>query len=362
MLVSLVTAMFLHGNLAHLLGNMLFLWVFGNNVEDRLGRRPLPRLLPRRRRRGDAGVRRAEPRATTPLVGASGAIAAILGAYLLLYPRAQVLTYVPFPLYLLAFVLPGARIRAWFLIFAIVTLPAWLVLGGWFALQAVAARSSLSSGVAYEAHVAGFLAGIVLLLLLDRRRRAARPGAVPPPAASLASRRHPRRTPWPAPPPAEPPVFGWREHVALPEWGIGRLRAKLDTGARTSALHVEDLVELGPARRITRTRSELVRFHVLTGPRAAPQRVEVTAPIVGHTVIRDTRARPERRPIVRTRIVCGPLDRDIEISLTDRTGMNFRLLLGRLALDGAALVDPSHGFRVSRPAADPAAPGPRTGE
>jgi hypothetical protein len=93
----------------------------------------------------------------------------------------------------------------------------------------------------------------------------------------------------------------------------------------------------------------LVRFHVMTGPRARPRVVEVVTPVVGHTVIRDTRARPERRPIVRTRVVCGPLDREVDISLTDRTGMNFRLLLGRLALEGDALVDPSRGYRVSDP-------------
>jgi hypothetical protein len=155
-------------------------------------------------------------------------------------------------------------------------------------------------------------------------------------------------------------VFGWRENVSLPDWGIARLRAKLDTGARTSALHVEDFVELGPVSSASGREGaeELVRFHVLTGPRNAPRRVEVTAPVVGHTVIRDTRARPERRPIVRTRVICGPLDRDIEISLTDRTGMNFRLLLGRLALEGVALVDPARGFRISRPPRPPSAASP----
>lgn len=157
-------------------------------------------------------------------------------------------------------------------------------------------------------------------------------------------------------------MFGWREHVALPAWGIARLRAKLDTGARTSALHVEELTELGTPTSAGEAAGadadlELVRFHVLTGPRAAPRRVEVVSPIVGHTVIRDTRARPERRPLVRARVVCGPLDREIEISLTDRTGMNFRLLLGRLALDGVALVDPSRGFRVSEPPRSPFPPG-----
>jgi hypothetical protein len=160
----------------------------------------------------------------------------------------------------------------------------------------------------------------------------------------------------------EPPAFGWREHVALPVWGIDRLRAKLDTGARTSALHVEDVEELDPDPEVAWTLTggdpslPVVRFHVLTGPRTTPRRVEVVTPVVGHTVIRDTRARPERRPIVRTRVRCGPLDREIEISLTDRTGMNFRLLLGRLALEGAALVDPSQGFRVTDPPRNPRRP------
>lgn len=155
-----------------------------------------------------------------------------------------------------------------------------------------------------------------------------------------------------------PVVFGWREHVDIPGWGIRRLRAKLDTGARTSALHVEDFEELeaGPPAAEGDGDLPLVRFHVLTGPRAAPRRVEVTTPVVGHTVIRDTRARPEQRPIVRARVMCGPLDREIEISLTDRTGMNFRLLLGRLALEGAALVDPAHGFHVTDPPRRPVRP------
>jgi hypothetical protein len=164
-------------------------------------------------------------------------------------------------------------------------------------------------------------------------------------------------------PTLDPPVFGWREHVALPVWGIRRLRAKLDTGARTSALHVEDFEELdAPPEAGDDGELPVVRFHVLTGPRAAPRRVEVVTPVVGHTVIRDTRARPERRPIVRTRVRCGPLDREIEISLTDRTGMNFRLLLGRLALEGEALVDPARGFRVSDPPRRPFRPGPEDRE
>lgn len=140
------------------------------------------------------------------------------------------------------------------------------------------------------------------------------------------------------------PVFGWREQVSLPEWGIGRLRAKLDTGARSSALHVEDYEELDVQGEDA---TPTVKFHVLVGPREAPRRVEVVTPVVGHRVVRDTRARPERRPVVRTRLVCGPLDTEVEISLTDRSGMNFRMLLGRKTLAGHAVVDPDHGYHVT---------------
>jgi hypothetical protein len=159
--------------------------------------------------------------------------------------------------------------------------------------------------------------------------------------------------------PDHPPVFGWREHVALPDWDIKRLRAKLDTGARTSALHVEDYEEL-PAEPTAHDGHAMVRFHVLVGPREAPRRVEVVTPVVGHKVVRDTRARPERRPIVRTRIVCGPLDTEAEVSLTDRSGMNFRMLLGRLTLAGHAVVDPERGYHVSSPPR-PARAGGRAG-
>ena len=168
---SLVTAMFVHGNLGHLIGNLLFLYVFGNNVEDRLGRlRYLAFYLV-------GGVAATavfvvtQPDSTVPLVGASGAIAAVLGAYLIVWPRARVFTFVPFPLYLVAIVVPGVRIRSWWLLFAIVALPAWLLLGGWIAFQTWAARTELGDGTAYVAHVAGFVTGIVLLLLLDRRRQ-----------------------------------------------------------------------------------------------------------------------------------------------------------------------------------------------
>lgn len=176
-LMSLVSSMFLHGGPWHLGGNMLFLYVFGDNVEDRLGRLRYVLFY------AAGGISSAlaysfiRPESNLPMVGASGAIAAILGAYLILYPRAKVLTYVPFPLYLLAWLIPGIRMQAWLLIFAIVTMPAWLLLVGWIGLQFVAVGSpGVSVGspggglVAYEAHIAGFAVGVLLLLLVDHRR------------------------------------------------------------------------------------------------------------------------------------------------------------------------------------------------
>jgi len=169
-LLALVTSMFLHADIFHLIGNMLFLFVFGDNVEDRLGKlRYLLFYL------GGGALAAAtyvalQPGSVMPLIGASGGVAAILGAYLVLFPRAKVLTYVPFPLYLLALVIPKVRIRLWLLIFAIVKMPAWLLLGGWLAYQFVGVTDPRSGNIAYEAHIAGFAAGIVLLLLLDRFR------------------------------------------------------------------------------------------------------------------------------------------------------------------------------------------------
>ena len=170
-LLSAVTAMFLHGGWVHLAGNMLYLWVFGNNVEDRLGHFRFVVFYVVGGLVATYVFAFLNAGSSQALVGASGAIAAILGAYLVLYPRAGVHTYVPFPLYLLAAIIPGARIRGWFLFFAIVTLPAWLVLGLWFVLQVMSTGATPGGGgIAYEAHVSGFAAGIVLLLFMDRRR------------------------------------------------------------------------------------------------------------------------------------------------------------------------------------------------
>lgn len=201
---SAVTAMFLHGSLAHLVGNLLFLAIFGNNVEDRLGRRRFVGFYVAgglAATFGHVAFNTAGAGAVAPLVGASGAIAAILGAYLVMFPRARVFALVPFPLYLVALVLPRVRIRTWLVLFAVVAMPAWLLLLGWLALQYLSARSPVTDAVAYEAHIAGFLVGLVLVLLLDRGRT--RRGQEPfhPARARTAARRSP---------PQPPPPGGWR--------------------------------------------------------------------------------------------------------------------------------------------------------
>ncbi|MGH8775680.1 MAG: rhomboid family intramembrane serine protease [Jiangellaceae bacterium] len=163
--LSAVTAMFLHGGWAHLLGNMLFLAVFGNNVEDRLGR---VRYLLFYLACGIAATYAfAFTDARTTLVGASGAIAGVLGAYLAWYPRARVISLVPF------------------LLFIPVPLPAWLVLGMWFVIQALySLGTGMAAGeVAYVAHVTGFVVGFLIALALGRPRelpRGSSPNEIPP--------------------------------------------------------------------------------------------------------------------------------------------------------------------------------------
>ena len=117
--------MFIHGGLLHLGGNMLFLWIFGNNVEDSMGPVQLRGLLPARRHRGARRCRCVSPDSTVPTLGASGAIAGVLGGYILIYPRARVLTLV----FLIVF-------------FTFIELPAYFFLFIWFAQQAVFGASA----------------------------------------------------------------------------------------------------------------------------------------------------------------------------------------------------------------------------
>ncbi len=158
-----LTSMFLHGSWMHVIGNMWFLWIFGDNVEDHLGhfKYLLFYLL------SGLGAAFAQvvlnPHSSVPTVGASGAIAGVLGAYFVLYPRAKVLI--------------------WFPILFLFYLPAWVTLGYWFALQfvsgaatSIANYSDTRGGVAFWAHVGGFVVGIILIKLIPERPRRYRYG------------------------------------------------------------------------------------------------------------------------------------------------------------------------------------------
>ena len=126
-----------------------------------------------------------------------------------------------------------------------------------------------------------------------------------------------------------PNVIGWSEYVALPQWGIRALRAKADTGARSSALHVEAIEELPRGR---------VRFDVVLH-RLRRRRVTVEARIARRGRVRSSNGHYATRIFVRTRVRIGPIERRVELSLVDRGSMLYRMLLGRRALDGL-FVDP----------------------
>jgi membrane associated rhomboid family serine protease len=169
-LLTIVTSMFLHGGLLHVGSNMLYLWIFGDNVEDRLGhgRYLLFYLLC-----GFAATfahALFSPASRVPAIGASGAIAGVLGAYLILWPHARVMTLIPI-----------------FFFITIRELPAILLLGLWFVLQLFSGVGSLGvtdaqdlAGVAYFAHIGGFVAGIVLIGLFGGFRRPRRQEPPPP--------------------------------------------------------------------------------------------------------------------------------------------------------------------------------------
>jgi membrane associated rhomboid family serine protease len=147
---GLLSSMFLHGSWMHLIGNMWFLWIFGNNVEDSMGhlRFVVFYLL--------SGLVAAlahvasDPSSTVPMVGASGAISAIMGAYMVLYPRARVDTLFFFVIFV-----------------RVVPLPAFVMLGYWMVIQLLSSVGAPASGggVAYLAHIGGFVAGVVLIFL-----------------------------------------------------------------------------------------------------------------------------------------------------------------------------------------------------
>jgi len=155
--LTFITSMFLHGGWMHLIGNMWFLWIFGDNVEDRLGHFG---YLVFYLASGvvAAGIQYfAAPQSRVPTIGASGAIAGVLGAYAVAFPGAKVMTLVPF-----------------FPFFQVVALPALVVLGFWFVLQffsgALSLGSGASGGVAWWAHIGGFAFGFLVMLLFGRAR------------------------------------------------------------------------------------------------------------------------------------------------------------------------------------------------
>jgi len=154
-LLSVFTSMFLHANLLHIAGNMLFLWVFGNNVEDRMGHVIFPLFYLAAGAVAAYTQALIDPNSPVPLIGASGAIAGTLGAYIVMYPRARVLTVVIF------------------FFITVMELPALVVLGVWFVLQSFSGFGTLgqgvSGGVAFFAHVGGFAFGALVALLFYRR-------------------------------------------------------------------------------------------------------------------------------------------------------------------------------------------------
>lgn len=153
--ITIVTSMFLHGGFFHVGGNMLYLWIFGNNIEDSMGRF---RFILFYLISGIVAVYTfsiVSPQSTTPMVGASGAVSGVLGAYLILFPRAKVLTLIPFGFYM-----------------QLVKVPAVFVLGFWIVVQLINGMVSrgVGGGVAWFAHIGGFLAGIILIHLFKKRR------------------------------------------------------------------------------------------------------------------------------------------------------------------------------------------------
>ena len=154
----ILTSMFLHGGFMHIIGNMLYLWIFGNNVEDSMGHfRFLVFYLLTGILAAGAHIAM-QPDSTVPTIGASGAISGVLGAYLVLYPQARIKTLVPL-----------------FIFFTVTYLPAWFFLIIWIGFQilsqTVAPVGPTTGGVAYAAHIGGFIAGAILIFFFRKNRR-----------------------------------------------------------------------------------------------------------------------------------------------------------------------------------------------
>ncbi|MBN1129905.1 MAG: rhomboid family intramembrane serine protease [Chitinispirillaceae bacterium] len=156
--LSLVSHMFMHGGWFHIIGNLWFLSVFGDNVEDAMGRIRFLLFYLLCGLAAAGAQMLSNPGSTVPMVGASGAIGGVMGAYAVLYPNA------------------GVHVLVFFGIVTRIILPAWLMLGYWFLLQLVGAIPSVAGsggGVAFWAHIGGFAAGVLLILLFQDRKRVA---------------------------------------------------------------------------------------------------------------------------------------------------------------------------------------------
>jgi membrane associated rhomboid family serine protease len=157
---TLISSMFLHGSWMHVLSNMWYLWIFGDNVEDRLGHGRFVAFYLLCGIVAALGQTAIDPQSTLPTIGASGAIAGVMGAYFVLYPHSRVLTLVPL-----------------IIIWEVIELPAILLLGFWFLMQLFSAgaiavtASSKGGGVAFMAHVAGFVMGLVGVFVFRKRER-----------------------------------------------------------------------------------------------------------------------------------------------------------------------------------------------
>jgi len=146
-MATVLTHMFLHGGWLHLAGNMLFLWIFGDNLEDEMGHLRFGLFYLASGLAAAALQIAGDPASDVPMVGASGAVAGVLGGYLLLFPKARVDVLFIFVIF-----------------FRVFSIPAWIVLGIWFAVQLFNGAAATTDGVAYLAHVGGFVAGLVLTI------------------------------------------------------------------------------------------------------------------------------------------------------------------------------------------------------
>jgi membrane associated rhomboid family serine protease len=168
--LTILTSMFMHGGWLHIAGNMLFLWIFGNNVEDAMGRFRFVLFYLLGGIVAALAQLASDPSSAGPLVGASGAIAGVLGGYIVLHPRARVLTAIILVVF-----------------FTVVEVPAWVLLGVYFFMLellsgAVGLAGSTGDDVAHFAHVGGFITGLLLIRLFVHRRATADPPALAAPA------------------------------------------------------------------------------------------------------------------------------------------------------------------------------------